>query len=81
MKVMHVMFFSRNRIVFDSSVPVCMEVSDHCYCALLQENVGPAFRLKQLELSEHGHVFPQDNETHHRFLVRNDWCNIGDERC
>jgi hypothetical protein len=66
LKVMHVMFFSRNGLVPDHPVPVGTTANDPYYCSLLQHKVRPALRRKQPELLEHGAILLQDNATPHR---------------
>jgi transposase len=66
LKVVHVIFFSRNGLMLDHPVPVGTTVSGPYYCSLLQDNVRPALRCKQPELLEHSAILLQDNATLHR---------------
>jgi transposase len=66
LKVMHVMFFSRNGLVLDHLVPVGTMVNGPHYCSLLQHKVRKALCRKQPELLERGAILLQDNATPHR---------------
>jgi len=65
LKVMDVMFFSRNGLVLDHPVPIGKMVSGQYNCALLQENVRRVLRRKR-ELRENCVILVQDNTTPHR---------------
>jgi hypothetical protein len=54
LKVMHIMFFSRNDLAFDHPVLLGTTVSGHYYCALLPDKIRRCLRYKQPELLEHG---------------------------
>jgi hypothetical protein len=66
LKVMHVMFFSRNGIVLGHPMPVGTTVNGRYYCLLLQHKVRKAVCRKQPELLERGAILLQDNATPHR---------------
>jgi hypothetical protein len=66
LKIMPVMFFSRNGLVLDHPVPIGTTVNGPYYCSLLQDKVRPALRRKQPELMVHGSILLQDNTTPHR---------------
>jgi histone-lysine N-methyltransferase SETMAR len=66
LKVTHVMFFSRNGLVLDHSVPVGTTVYGPYYCSLLQDKVRPALRHNQPELLERGAILFQNNATPNR---------------
>jgi histone-lysine N-methyltransferase SETMAR len=74
---MYVMFFCRNGLVLDHSVPVGTRVNGPYYCSLLQDKVWLALRSKP-ELLKSGAILLQDNATPHRHrdvqnLVRWGW--------
>jgi histone-lysine N-methyltransferase SETMAR len=63
---MHVMFFSRNGLVLDHTVPVGTKVNGRYYCSLLQHRVRKVLCCKQSEPLERGAILLQDNATPHR---------------
>jgi hypothetical protein len=66
LKVMHVMFFSRNGLVLYHPMPIGTTVNGRYYCSLLQHKVRKALRRKQPELLKRGAILLQDNATPHR---------------
>jgi hypothetical protein len=66
LKVMHVMFFSRNGLMLDYPMPVGTMANGPYYCSLLQDMMRLALHCKQPELLEHGVILLQDNATPHR---------------
>ena len=72
LKVMLVMFFSRNGLMLDHPMPTVMTVNGQYHCALLQDKVRLAVRCKQPALPEHGVILLQDSATpHHHHDVQN----------
>jgi hypothetical protein len=65
LKVMHVVFFSRNGLVLDHPVPIGTTVNDPYNCSLLQDKVRPALCHKQPELLKCGDILLQNNATPH----------------
>jgi len=69
---MHIMFFSWNGLVLDSTMPIGMIVNIRYYCTHLQNKVRPAVCHKQSELLEDAVIFLQDNAApHHHCNVPN----------
>jgi hypothetical protein len=81
LKVMHVMFFSRNGLVLDHPVSVGTTVNGRYYCSLLQHKVRPVLRHKQPELLERCAILLQDNATPHHRRKCKIWCNVWAGRC
>jgi hypothetical protein len=71
LKVMHIMFFSRNDLIFHHPVLIRTTVGGQYYCALLQDKIGWCLHHKQPELLEHGVVLLQENTTHCHCDVQN----------
>ena len=72
LKVMHIMFFSQNGLLFDHPLPVCALDIGLYYCWHLQDKVRPAVCHKHPEVLECGVIFLQDNTTpHHHHDLQN----------
>jgi len=63
LKVMLVMFFSRNGLTLDHTMPGLTTVNGQYFCALLRDIVSLSVRCKQRELLEHGVVLLRDTTT------------------
>jgi len=78
LKVIHVMYFSRNGLVLDHPVPICTTVNGQYYCTLLHHTARRALRCKQAELPQRGVILLLDNATPHSHMETcKIWCNIG----
>jgi len=64
LKVMHILFFSGNDLVFDHPVLIGATVSGQYYCALLQDKIRRCLCHKQPELLEHDVILLQENTSH-----------------
>jgi len=64
LRVMRIMFFSQNDLVFDHPVLISTTVSGQYCCALLQDKIRRCLHHKQPELLEHGVILLQENTTH-----------------
>jgi hypothetical protein len=65
LNVMHVMFFSRNRLVLDHPMPVGTMVSGPYYCLVLQDKMRLTVSCKHPELLERGAILLEDSATHY----------------
>ena len=66
LKVMHIVFFSQNRLLLNHPLPVCPMVNGLYYCWLLQDKVRPALFHKHPEVLECVVILLQDKTTPHR---------------
>ena len=65
LKVMHIMFFSRNRLLLNHPLSVCPMVNGLYYCWLLQDKARPTLCHKHPEVLECVVILLQDNTTPH----------------
>jgi hypothetical protein len=73
LRVMHIMFFNQNDLVFDHPVLISTMVRGQYCCALLQDKISQCLHHKQPELLEHGVILLQENTTH----CHSDMQNLG----